>query len=257
MASSFDLEIAYWNAWAPGMETKNLWSSWEKGERPIADQPSTIDLSEFPAMLRRRLSPTGKTAVHCLLKVHEAMPDLESDIPVVFCSHYGEVARSSKLLTSLAEGAPLSPTDFSLSVHNAVAGVYSIGCAQKGNITSISAGEGGLTMALLEARAMLFGSNSQRALCILYDAPLPEPYPRSMNKVGFPFALAMLLSEVASGEQSTGDSLRISLQAKHINLRSKEFPPTAFIRFLLNKHQTRLELTAGASTWLYERSDEQ
>ena len=257
MTSYFDLKISYWNAWAPGLETKSHWNAWKKGKRLIRNEPGTVDLSEFPAMMRRRLSPTGKAAVHCLLKLHKAFPDLDPNTPLVFCSHYGEVARSNKLLTSLAEGVALSPTEFSLAVHNAVAGVYSIGREQKTNITSISAGENGLTMALLEARSMLLESNIQQALCILYDAPLPKPYPNNMNKVSFPYALAMVLSDVGSGKPSTGDSLRITLQTECGELHSHEFPPAAFIRFLLDKHQSILELTAAASVWRYERLDYQ
>ena len=48
------------------------------------------------------------------------------DLPLVFISRHGETPRTLDILSDLASEQPLSPTQFSLSVHNAVIGLWSI-----------------------------------------------------------------------------------------------------------------------------------
>jgi hypothetical protein len=255
--SSFEFCIDNWCAWAPGIETLSDWQEWAKGEREIGE-PGKPNLSAFPAMLRRRLSIPGKTAVHAALALDDASEPLNADnspkqaqdIPAIFCSQYGEVARSSKLLKSLANSEALSPTDFSLSVHNAVAGVYSIGCSQKQNITSISAGPAGFVSAILEAVAILSNSEHHQVLCVIYDSPLPEPYPQSMNECHFPYAIAMLLGHAHKEEQ-----VRASLLGDDERDRSQpeQFPAVGLLRFLADRQTTSIDVETGNALWRYER----
>jgi hypothetical protein len=58
----------------------------------------------------------------------------DSDVPLVFASRHGDVARSMDLLGALVSDQPLSPTGFGLSVHNAIAALYSIARGHRGNL---------------------------------------------------------------------------------------------------------------------------
>ena len=58
----------------------------------------------------------------------------------VFVSRHGELARSMTLLQALADGQALSPTDFSMSVHNTAAGLCSIQGKAAIPMTSLAAG---------------------------------------------------------------------------------------------------------------------
>jgi len=269
MVDAFVVRIASWAAWSPELSSRADWQAWYalndhgvKNEAPQGAQSSgALNLSSFPAMLRRRLSPMGKTAVHALLEVLAPLPEDQRVMPAVFCSHYGEVARSSHLLACVAADESLSPTDFSLSVHNAVAGVYSIGSHNPSSITAISAGEGGLNMALLESAAMLSDGVSPRVLCVLSDEPLPAPYPTHTSQCSFPYAIALVLESAESPTTDERSALvRVSLRPGDMvsQMRASQEPesqeemPLGFVRFLLGDDDAKWQLRSGNSHWYYE-----
>src|SRR4051812_6705411 len=101
MALTFS--ILDWKAWTPAHDL----------------QP---DVSVIPAMLRRRLSPIGRAALSVIMP----LADSQGAMPLVYVSRHGDLNRTLGLLQDLALGEPLSPTAFSLSVHNATAGLFSI-----------------------------------------------------------------------------------------------------------------------------------
>jgi hypothetical protein len=98
------------------------------------------------------------------------------------------------MLTALARGEELSPTSFSLSVLNALAGVYSIHRADPAPSTAISAGAASLGWGLLEAAAQFFDDPAQPVLVLYADAPAPELYadraqaPAQMEVIGLLFS---------------------------------------------------------------------
>ena len=93
-------------------------------------------------------------------------------VPIVFCSRYGETARSVELLRSLAEHAALSPTAFSLSVHNSVAGLLSIARHDTANSIAIAAGEASAAHGVIEACGLM-ADGAEQVLVVVADAPLP------------------------------------------------------------------------------------
>jgi hypothetical protein len=76
-------------------------------------------------------------------------------VPLVFASRHGDVARSMDLLGALASDQPLSPTGFGLSVHNAIAALYSIARGHRGNYLALAAGQATVEAACLEAAGLL------------------------------------------------------------------------------------------------------
>jgi hypothetical protein len=141
-------------------------------------------------MLRRRLSPLGKAS----LQVADDCAGGRKPLRVVYISQHGELSRSAEMLTALARGDELSPTSFSLSVLNALAGVYSIHRADPAPSTAISAGAASLGWGLLEAATEFFDDPAQPVLAIYADAPVPELYagqtqaPAQLEVIGLLFA---------------------------------------------------------------------
>src|SRR5262245_41561496 len=113
-------------AWAPGLASAEDWSAWfarlESSLGRHGDIEATPALEFVGAMARRRLSRLSKMALACSHAAAGALPAM----PIVFGSRYGEMGITLDLLTSLAQEESLSPTAFTLSVHNAAIGQMSI-----------------------------------------------------------------------------------------------------------------------------------
>ncbi|OHX16360.1 beta-ketoacyl synthase chain length factor [Chromobacterium sphagni] len=164
---------------------------------PAADagsQASHPPLEQVPAMQRRRMSPLCKAALHGAFGLDEA----GDDIPLVFASRFGDMSRSIELLRQLSQGEALSPTQFSLSVHNAIGALHGILAGHTGQYTAIAAGAETAEAAFCEALAMLSdGAPSVRL--IVYDAPLPAPYQHAEAAPPDPLAWACRVRRAASG----------------------------------------------------------
>jgi hypothetical protein len=132
----------------------------------------------MPPMLRRRAGLFGKMA----LEVAYECLDGRTDIPTVFCSRHGEVARALELLTDLARGEPLSPTAFSMSVHNANVGLLTIARKDRANHIALAAGGATIEHAVIEACGLL-ADGAPMVLLVACEAPLPELFTR-FHEVG-------------------------------------------------------------------------
>src|ERR1700751_2590895 len=75
----------------------------------------------LPSLLRRRVSTVGQLAFQAAWPLQPS-----GSTRFVFCSRHGEFDRTLRLLGGLAAGVPLSPADFSLSVGNALAGLFAM-----------------------------------------------------------------------------------------------------------------------------------
>jgi 3-oxoacyl-(acyl-carrier-protein) synthase len=143
-------------------------------------------------MLRRRLGPLAKTLLHV---AHECAAGLPS-VRLVLASQHGELTYSLAMLRSLAANEAVSPTTFSLSVHNAAAGVFSILRGDRAPSTAISAGEETLGHGLLEACSQL-DDGDEPVLLVYGDQPLPEEYRGFYARPAPSRAIAVLLERDA------------------------------------------------------------
>ncbi|WP_211468245.1 beta-ketoacyl synthase chain length factor [Collimonas silvisoli] len=193
-------------AWAPGLDTAAAWRAW-------ADNPYVIRgdgeaaVARMPAMLRRRAGSMGKMALEAAYRCLDG----RIDVPTVFCSRHGECVRSTELLTDLAQGQPLSPTSFSLSVHNAAAGLFSIARQDHASHTAVAAGHSGVEHAVIEACGLL-ADGAAEVLLVVYDGMLPEVFHEFQDCQEQPFAWAWLMQE-ASAESGAVISLSWDSQA--------------------------------------------
>lgn len=163
---------------------------WRKGEQ-VGTWPKNEAGHNQKPLSRRRLTLLGQKAVEMLYRVSPASPEQISW--VVSCRH-GDMHRMVALLSSLAKKEMLSPTDFSLSVHNAIVGAFSIETNNKKNHTALSGAALSFEAGLLEAFA-LQREKKETVGYIYYDMPLPEIYTEKGEEEGEEICLALLLGE--------------------------------------------------------------
>ncbi len=182
----FQLEA--WEAIGAGLDSKSEWAQWLENPSIPTKPLSKVALKQVPPMLRRRFGVLGKCALGA------AMPLLEMDenIPCVYASRHGDITLTLSLLEGIARDEPMSPTGFSLAVHNAISGLLSIARKDTSMVTAISSMEGLVLQALFESVGQL--QVSERVLCVIYDIPLPVPYSTYIASDSFPYAIAMILS---------------------------------------------------------------
>lgn len=166
-----EFTVADWAAWAPGLHEREAWQAWSKAPvLPAGDD--TPALPEVPAMQRRRIERLGRMAVQAAWWCSQAEA---AGVPLVFASRHGDVQRSFELLEHMARGEPMSPTHFGLSVHNAIAALYSIVRGERGNYLALAAGRATAEAALVEAAGLL-ADGAPEVLVVVYDARPPAVY---------------------------------------------------------------------------------
>ncbi|WP_350023529.1 beta-ketoacyl synthase chain length factor [Pseudomonas protegens] len=190
--------IAQWRAWAPGLESVDAWQAWSRQPALPENSDAAPDVSFLPAMQRRRLSRLARMAFSVGWPLAEGLEQL----PLVFISRHGETPRTFEILSDLAAEQPLSPTQFSLSVHNAVIGLWSIMRGETSEMTALAAAGDGLEHGLLEA-ATLLADGAPHVLLVITEEQPPEAYASWIDDVPFPYALGLLLTP--------GDDWQLSL----------------------------------------------
>ncbi len=143
----------------------------------------------MPPMLRRRAGRQVRMA----FEAAHACVQGRKQIPVVFCSRHGEVRRSIEILQPLARNEPISPAAFSLSVHNAISGLYSIASEDTAPMTALAGGADGAAQGLIEACTQV-AAGAEEVLLVVYDEPLPEIYQPYRDEEEQAYAWAWLIT---------------------------------------------------------------
>lgn len=237
--------ITAWAAWAPGVETPAAWSEWALGGRAIAGdgEPAVVGMAP---MLRRRAGVLDRMALEV---AYRCLGD-RRDVPAIFCSRHGEAARSLDLLTDLAKGAPLSPTAFGLSVHNAAGGLFSIARRDRAASSALAAGASSVEHAAIEACGLL-ADGAREILLVVYDRPLPAIYAGFDDHFAQPYAWAWLMQAPTSDVISLSWSAPDPAQSQAVT----ELPPALeVLRFQL-RQERRLQRHCQRHDWLWTRDD--
>jgi hypothetical protein len=166
---------------------------WPHGE-VLPCNGGSAEVGFLPLMQRRRLSPLAKAAMAVAWPCRQGFPDL----PAVFSSNHGESRHYFEMLTDLAESREISPSRFSLSVHNAIAGLYSLYGETRAPYVVLAPGQEGVSAALLETAGLLAEQPNRRVLAVWYEQPLPEAYRGYTRGPDCILALAMRLGAVSS-----------------------------------------------------------
>ena len=158
---------------------------------PVARWSATaagkVDIGFIEPMVRRRLSSLSRIA----LKVahdcvgHQRVQHDQGDqhdlhdergVRIVFASRHGELRRTTEILRSIGEEEPVSPTSFSLSVLNAMTGIFGIDRGDRSPASAVSAGAETLGLALLEAHAQFAVDPAWPVLVVYADEPADPVY---------------------------------------------------------------------------------
>jgi len=184
---------------APGLGDWSEAAAILRGEQPYLDAPIKAPL---PARLspneRRRSTLATRLALEAARQARSnGAPPQEEGLLSVFASSDGDMDLIDRMCRSIYEehDAP-SPTVFQNSVHNAVAGYWSIGTGCRQPSTSIAAGDGSFAAGLLEA-ATLVVTRSRPSLLVAFDVPAPELL-HPHRTFCCPFSCAMLLAPVGT-----------------------------------------------------------
>lgn len=182
-------DISQWRAWAPGLQTPDQWQRWAVDGETTEEASTAPDVSFLPALQRRRLSNLARMAFAVGWPLAEDYPELA----LVFVSRHGETPRTFTILSELAERQPLSPTQFSLSVHNAIIGLWSILRGETSEMTALAAAGDGFEQGLLEAAGLLHDGAPAVLLIVAEEQP-PDAYRPRIKDVPFAYALGLLIT---------------------------------------------------------------
>lgn len=188
--------IKDWAACAPGLAARSDWLAWARAPAPkLPEGPLEASLPAVPPMLRRRLNGLGRLVAQV---AWDCQPD-GPGIPVVLASRYGDAARALQLLQQYAVDGHMSPTDFALSVHNAIGAMYSIARGDTQAYSSVSAGAASAAAGWIEAAGLL-ADGAGEVLLICYDAPLPGSYESFADEPCCAYAWAWRLAPAMGDE---------------------------------------------------------
>lgn len=232
-----NLQLKSWSALSPGLNDVESWRSWFANDPlPVTAPIDPPKLKQVAPLLRRRFTAMGKYAAQAALNVSENADYAAT----IYASRHGDTPLSLALLKEIADHQPLSPTSFSLAVHNAVGGLLSIAWQDTSPITAI-AGSNLVVSTLHEAAAQL--TCYQQVLCVIYDVPLPDLYQSFCQSLPFPVAVAFVLTQ-----HDEGAGLQLSLSDEPGTAQPSEDPVFALIA-LLSGIRDEVSLKSGDQCW--------
>jgi len=193
--------------------TLQHWCLWQSEETPVdACWPGgevlpcnggRAEVGFLPMLQRRRLSPLARAASAVAWRCRQVGGDMAS----VFFSSHGESHYYFEMLEGIAAGGEVSPSRFSLCVHNAIAGLSSFHSESFLPYVALAGGTEGLFAAFLEAAGCLL--ETPKVLLVCYGQPLPEAYRPYLATPDNTWALGLVLAVA----EEPGLKLRLARRA--------------------------------------------
>lgn len=243
-----EFSVTGWSAWAPGLTQTQDWLDWANAEAVAPAGEGVPALADVPPVMRRRIDRLGRMAITAA-DACDITRDRD-DVPLVFVSRHGDVAGSVELLAALGQAEPLSPTAFSLSVHNAVGALYSIVRKRRGNYLALAAGAGSVENACVEAAGLL-ADGAPEVLIVCYDGPLPDIYADFAEEQPQHYAWCWRVADAAQ----PGERLSLSWHAGPAAPPAPASPlqhGLALQRFLLGR-ENELDTAPDGQHWRWRR----
>jgi Beta-ketoacyl synthase, N-terminal domain len=192
---SLRFSVSEWIACGVGLGRANEQVAWVRSSASV--DTDTRSQMTLPPLLRRRVTALGQMTFKAALELSAL-----KRARFIFSSRHGEFKRTLSILTALAAAEPVSPAEFSLSVHNALAGLLSIARHNNAGHTAIAAGANSFQAGLIEAAACLIDQPDQPVLLVYFDDALPAPCDELVESVDTCLALALLLTSPQDKSQS-------------------------------------------------------
>jgi hypothetical protein len=197
-------------------------------------------------MLRRRSTALGQKMLASALACGETALTGR----YVLASRHGEFSRGLSILKSLAAHELPSPAEFSMSVHNSLAGLLSIHLGNTSGHTALAAGLDTFGFGLIEAAAHLVEQRSEPVLLLFGDEPLPGEYDVfGGDDVDLPLVVALALHAPAAGD----DGILFEALPTSAGARPSTAAPIDFLRFLLSGAQSAVS-EGARMTWTWRRA---
>ena len=181
MSGTIGVKIENWHAWRATPETP----------KP--------DVSFVPPLARRRLTSLERAAIAAANAVCPDPPPTDG-LPVVFASRWGEIGTTISLMRQFHDEGEMSPAGFSVSVHNAAPGAFSLFTRNRAEYTAIAARQKTISSGFLEALA-----HRARVLFVYAEEATPEFYRPEFGPEQEAVSVAVLLD--SSAWRWTGDAL--------------------------------------------------
>jgi Beta-ketoacyl synthase, N-terminal domain len=242
-----EFSIKSWTAWSSSKgatfsHPSSVYASTAEGEA------NSVNLTLIPAMKRRRMNHQCKMAISTAL---DSLKQIELEQPnCVFASQHGELGRSTKIIHSMIESGEISPTDFSMSVHNTALGLMSIMSKNQRPGTSIAAGDDTFGYGFLEACLQLQAEPNKPVLYVYFDEPLPEALDKFDSERAESRCIALVLYNERAGAQfdfSMSEPNRLENEV-HIGTEGLDL----FVKFCSSQQQ-RLNLNSSNHLWSWNR----
>jgi hypothetical protein len=232
------MKLCGWSAWTPGL------AALARDGAEASHETVPPALGEIPPLLRRRADRMGRAALHVLTR-----PELPyAGQAIVMCSRLGEICRSFNLQKELAGEGSVSPQRFSMSVHNAVGGLFMMAKKARAPLTALAAGEEGALAGLQEAAAQL--ADGVEAVWLLFcEEPWPGEYQSfaALPEDGTEYYAFVL-------ELAAGDEFRLAEDAEHAApATGRAASPLDLLAFLLRPADGAIRLSPRGG-WILRRT---
>jgi hypothetical protein len=244
-----EFRIDQCNAWAPGLDTDEAWQAWARNPTRLPDNNEQPACEFLPPMQRRRLSRLARMTMHVawpLCGEHE-------QLPFVFASRHGETPRTFALLSDIADEQPLSPTQFGLSVHNAIAGQWSILRGQRGESVAIAGEADTFEHAMVEA-ALLLGDGAPAVVVVVAEETPPAAYEGWIQDVPFSYAVALRVGSIdtAPGPKA-GPSWQLRLEPNNAMSTTAAWPHALDVVRAMHAGEDTLVHAWKTRRWTWQR----
>jgi hypothetical protein len=142
----------------------------------------------------------------------------------------------------------VSPSDFTLSVHHALAGLLAIARRNRAGHTAVAAGPESFCCGFLEAVACLAETPAQPVLLVHYDEALPPPF--SGAAPAWP-AVALVVALAAGGP---GEAMAFAARPATVSAGEPGDPAVRFRDFLANPAANSLAIAGERMNWNWRRA---
>lgn len=251
MTQSLPIVVRSWRAWAPTkngppLESPEDWRAWSRAPVELGSEGQP-EVRFLPAGVRRRATRLTRLALQVAFDCTDETE--RSGVRTVFASRHGAIHVAVQILASIARKEAVSPLQFSHSVHNAQAGLFSIATGNREASSSIAAERDTFAHGFLESVLQLERAPEQSVLLVIADEPIPGNLRHLIQEPETAYAMALLLA-------LEGDGLRLEfgLDASRAPRKERDWPDALeFVRFL-GSDATELTLESGRRCWTWRKS---
>lgn len=246
------LVVRRWRAWAPdraggALETPEDWRRWSRNPVPLGREGQP-EVPFLPAGVRRRATRLTRLMLRVAFDCTEEAE--RGSLRTVFASRHGAIHVAVKILESIARGEAVSPLQFSHSVHNAQAGLFSIASANREASSSIAASADTFGHGFLESALHLARAPQTPVLLVIGDEPLPESLAHLVEEPAAAYAVALLLAR-----RGEGTRLEFGMEATRAPRKDPGWPDAVeFVRFLASG-APQLSIESGRRRWCWRVLD--